>query len=161
MVVGSAILLTQACGEPDPYTNDAAFQRATRSVERCIVDAGFTTDDVLERALNEPAFRRALDGCADDAGIRTATVLDGLRRVNVASGERVEAVARCMERLGRPMQIERFPDGSAVYGDLDRYFTPDTMDEFFDDFATCNEEPRDRFPTEAQMQRAREAKDRG
>lgn len=59
------------------------------------------------------------------------------------------------------MEVEVLKDGSANFGELSRYFTPETLDEFFDDFAACSDAPRDSFLTEESVEADRRAEQAG
>lgn len=138
--------------------DEGLTQAALQSVDDCMQTAGVGTNDVGSRYATEPAFARALDACAETAGVTANEVLGMLREYTRVNAEVVNRAAECMNDRGYPMEVETLPDGNANFGDLSRYFEPDTLDEFFDDFADCNEQPRDSFPTERQMESDREAR---
>ena len=123
-----------------------------------MVEKGLGSNDVRARYSSEPAFKAGVDECAASAGISSRNVLDVQRDMELANTRNLQRVAECMKGRGHPMDVEVLADGSANFGDLSRYFSPDTLDAFFDDFAVCNGEQRDAYPTEAEMERERAAK---
>lgn len=157
VAVAATVIVASGCSNDSSTVSSESL----RQVEECVLGEGFTLEDPLGRATSEPAFARMLDRCTTDAGITTEQVLDIQRDVEVANTRHVKAVAKCMGDRGRPMEVEVLKNGSANFGELSRYFTPETLDEFFDDFAECNGTPRESFLTEASVEADRRAAQTG
>lgn len=158
VLVAIAVALV-GCGNGDGTTGVTA--ESLQAVEDCLVEEGSNANDIIVRYRDEPAFRRGLDVCTGRAGMTSEALLETQRDADRAHTAQMKRVAACMEGKGRPMELEILPDVPANFGDISRYFTPDTLDEFFDDYADCNNSDRGAFPTEAEMGAARKAKEAG
>lgn len=139
----------------------AVTAQSLRDVDTCLHDQGVGANDVLGRYESEPHFTTTLDRCADDAGIDAADVLGVQRDMLRADAEHLDTAATCMRGRGYPLEVEHLADGSANLGDLSRYFGPDTLDEFFDDLAACEGQPRESYPTSREVEEQRRAKEAG
>lgn len=155
-VLAIALLVPTGCGNDDPVVNATSLQ----SVQDCLVDRGLNANDTLTRYETEPAFKRGVDECTADAGMTANDLLETQREMERADTKHLQEVAACMAERGRPVQVEVLADGSSNLGDFDRYFTPDTLDEFFDDYADCNGTSRADLPTENGIEDMEEASER-
>lgn len=149
----AAVLLVGCSGGSER----AAATEALRRHEVCLRAAGVGANDIELRYATEPAFRKAFDECSERSGVGLAEVTKVLDVSKRANTEHLTRTASCMRGRWYAVEVETIEDGSSTLGDMSKLFGPDTLDEFFDDFAACNGGPRADYPTEEGMEAARRA----